>query len=149
MFDHVYFGVQRDKAREDWTKTIDQIMALKPEVIVPGHEGPGAKHDVSAIAFMKKYIADWDANVAKSKNATEMRENVLNSIRVWAWNLRSTTASKHTFRTQQSNIFHDAAAGVIRPSQDQRIQSTCRLDQASRESPDGAAQADGAERHNR
>jgi hypothetical protein len=26
---------------------------------------------------MKKYIADWDANVAKSKNAAEMKANVL------------------------------------------------------------------------
>jgi hypothetical protein len=26
---------------------------------------------------MKKYIADWDANVARSKNAAEMRANVL------------------------------------------------------------------------
>jgi glyoxylase-like metal-dependent hydrolase (beta-lactamase superfamily II) len=77
VFDHVYFGVQKDKAREDWSKTIDQILALKPEIIVPGHEGPGAKHDASAIAFMKKYIADWDVNVAKSKSAAEMRENVL------------------------------------------------------------------------
>jgi glyoxylase-like metal-dependent hydrolase (beta-lactamase superfamily II) len=77
VFDHVYFGVPRDKAREDWNRTIDQIMALKPEIIVPGHEGPGARHDTSAIAFMKKYIADWDVNVSRSKNATEMRENVL------------------------------------------------------------------------
>jgi glyoxylase-like metal-dependent hydrolase (beta-lactamase superfamily II) len=77
VFDRVYFGVPRDKAREDWNKTIDQIVALKPEIIVPGHEGPGAQHDTSAIAFMKKYIADWDANVSKSKNAAEMRQNVL------------------------------------------------------------------------
>jgi glyoxylase-like metal-dependent hydrolase (beta-lactamase superfamily II) len=77
VFDHVYFGVTRDKAREDWNKTIDQILALKPEIVVPGHEGPGAKHDVSAIAFMKKYMADWDVNVSKSKTAAEMRENVL------------------------------------------------------------------------
>jgi hypothetical protein len=27
---------------------------------------------------MKKYIADWDKNVAKSKTAAEMRTNVLN-----------------------------------------------------------------------
>ena len=26
---------------------------------------------------MKKYIADWDANVARSKTAAEMRANVL------------------------------------------------------------------------
>jgi glyoxylase-like metal-dependent hydrolase (beta-lactamase superfamily II) len=77
VFDRVYFGVPRDKAREDWMKTLDQIAALKPTILIPGHEGPGAKHDLSAIAFMKKYIADWDANVAKSKTPAEMRANVL------------------------------------------------------------------------
>jgi glyoxylase-like metal-dependent hydrolase (beta-lactamase superfamily II) len=77
VFDHVYFGVPRDKAREDWAKTIDQILALKPEIIVPGHEGPGATRNVATIAFMKKYIADWDANVKKSANAEDMKKNVL------------------------------------------------------------------------
>jgi len=77
VFDHVYFGVPRDKAREDWMKTLDQISALKPEILVPGHQGPGAKNDLSAIAFMKKYIADWDANVKASKTPAEMRERVL------------------------------------------------------------------------
>lgn len=77
VFDHVYFGVPKDKAREDWMKTLDQISALKPVILIPGHEGPGAKHDLSAIAFMKKYIGDWDANVSASKSAEEMREKVL------------------------------------------------------------------------
>jgi glyoxylase-like metal-dependent hydrolase (beta-lactamase superfamily II) len=77
VFENVYFGVPRDAARENWTKTIDQILALKPVMIVPGHQGPGAKNDLSAIAFMKKYIADWDANVAKSKTPAEMKANVL------------------------------------------------------------------------
>jgi glyoxylase-like metal-dependent hydrolase (beta-lactamase superfamily II) len=77
VFDHVYFGVPRDKAREDWTKTVDQILALKPEIIVPGHEGPGATRNVATIAYMKKYMADWDANVKKSPNAEEMKKNVL------------------------------------------------------------------------
>jgi hypothetical protein len=45
-------------------------------MIIAGHEGPGAKHDLSAIDFMKKYMADWDVNVAASKNAAEMREKV-------------------------------------------------------------------------
>jgi glyoxylase-like metal-dependent hydrolase (beta-lactamase superfamily II) len=77
VFDHVYFGVQRDKGREEWLKSIDQILALKPEIIVPGHEGPGATRNPAAIAYMKKYMADWDANVTRSKNAEEMRANVL------------------------------------------------------------------------
>jgi glyoxylase-like metal-dependent hydrolase (beta-lactamase superfamily II) len=77
VFDRVYFGVPRDKAREDWSKTIDQIAALKPSIVIPGHEGPGATHDMKAVEFMKKYIADWDANVMRSKDAAEMRANVL------------------------------------------------------------------------
>jgi glyoxylase-like metal-dependent hydrolase (beta-lactamase superfamily II) len=77
VFDHVYFGVPRDKARQDWMKTLDQISALQPSILIPGHEGPGATHDLSAIAFMKKYIADWDKNVAASRNAAEMRARVL------------------------------------------------------------------------
>jgi glyoxylase-like metal-dependent hydrolase (beta-lactamase superfamily II) len=77
VFDRVYFGVPKDKAREDWMKTLDQISAMNPVILIPGHEGPGAKHDVSAIAWMKKYIADWDKNVAASKDAAEMKANVL------------------------------------------------------------------------
>jgi glyoxylase-like metal-dependent hydrolase (beta-lactamase superfamily II) len=77
MFDHVYFGVPRAKAREDWLKTTEQIVALNPAIIVPGHEGPGATRDLATLAFMKKYIADWDANVASSADAAEMRAKVL------------------------------------------------------------------------
>jgi glyoxylase-like metal-dependent hydrolase (beta-lactamase superfamily II) len=77
VFDHVYFGVPRGEARAEWSKTIDQITALDPAVIVPGHEGPGATRDMRSIQFMKKYIADWDANVAASKDATEMKAKVL------------------------------------------------------------------------
>jgi glyoxylase-like metal-dependent hydrolase (beta-lactamase superfamily II) len=77
VFDHAYFGVQRDKGREEWNKSLDQILALKPEIIVPGHEGPGATRNPASIAFMRKYVADWDANVAKSANAAEMRKRVL------------------------------------------------------------------------
>jgi glyoxylase-like metal-dependent hydrolase (beta-lactamase superfamily II) len=77
VFDHGYFGIPRDKAREDWMKTLDQISALNPAILIPGHEGPGATRNLSAIAFMKKYIADWDANVAASKDPAEMRARVL------------------------------------------------------------------------
>lgn len=77
VFDHVYFGVPRAEARDNWLKTIAQITALAPAVVVPGHEGPGATRDLRSIEFMKKYIADWDVNVGRSKTAAEMRANVL------------------------------------------------------------------------
>src|SRR5512134_758485 len=77
VFDHVYFGVPRPDARANWQKTIDQIAALNPAIVVPGHEGPGATRDMRSIEWMKKYMADWDVNVPRSKDAAEMRANVL------------------------------------------------------------------------
>jgi glyoxylase-like metal-dependent hydrolase (beta-lactamase superfamily II) len=77
VFDHVYFGVPRPEPRQNWQKTIDQIAALRPAIVVPGHEGPGATRDMRSIEWMKTYMADWDANVSRSKTAAEMREHVL------------------------------------------------------------------------
>jgi glyoxylase-like metal-dependent hydrolase (beta-lactamase superfamily II) len=77
VFDQVYFGVPKGKAREDWQSTIDQITALHPAIIIPGHQGPGATDNISSIEFMKKYIADWDANVAASRDAAEMKAKLL------------------------------------------------------------------------
>jgi glyoxylase-like metal-dependent hydrolase (beta-lactamase superfamily II) len=77
VFDHVYFGVPRPDARANWQKTIDQIAALNPAIVVPGHEGPDATRDMRSIEWMKKYMADWDVNVSRSKDAAEMRANVL------------------------------------------------------------------------
>ena len=31
----------------NWSKTIDQIAALKPAIVVPGHEGPSATRDMA------------------------------------------------------------------------------------------------------
>jgi glyoxylase-like metal-dependent hydrolase (beta-lactamase superfamily II) len=77
VFDQVYFGVPRDAARENWMKTVGQIAALNPAILIPGHEGPAATHDMRAVEWMKRYMADWDANVARSKTPGEMRVNVL------------------------------------------------------------------------
>jgi glyoxylase-like metal-dependent hydrolase (beta-lactamase superfamily II) len=77
VFDQVYFGVPRDAARENWMKTVSQIAALNPAVVIPGHEGPAATHDMRAIAWMRRYMADWDMNVVRSKTPGEMRANVL------------------------------------------------------------------------
>lgn len=77
VFDHVYFGVPRPEPRQNWEKTIAQIAALKPAMVIPGHEGPGATRDMRSIEWMRKYMADWDANVTRSTDAAAMRANVV------------------------------------------------------------------------
>jgi glyoxylase-like metal-dependent hydrolase (beta-lactamase superfamily II) len=72
VFSGVHFGVPAQPGRAEWLKTLDQIAALKPAVVVPGHQLAGSPNDVSALAFMKKYMQDWDAAVAGSKSADEL-----------------------------------------------------------------------------
>lgn len=61
------------KMDEEWIKTLDRLAALKPLMVVPGHQAVGAKQDASVIEWMKKYIQDWDQTVASSKSADEVR----------------------------------------------------------------------------
>ena len=77
VFNQTYMPIATGAAREEWLRTLDQLAALQPAIVIPGHEGRGAKRDLTAIAFMKKYLADWDANLAASKTAAEMKERVL------------------------------------------------------------------------
>jgi len=72
VFSGVHFGVPSGNNRTEWLKTLDQIAMLKPQVVIPGHQVPGAKNDLSAIDFMRKYMQDWDASVAASKSADEL-----------------------------------------------------------------------------
>jgi hypothetical protein len=43
VFDHVYFGVPRPEPRANWQKTIDQIAALNPAMVVPGTRAPARR----------------------------------------------------------------------------------------------------------
>lgn len=72
IFSGVHFGVPSGDNRALWIKSLDQIAALQPAVIVPGHQIAGAPNDGSVIPFMKKYMQDWDASVASSKSADEL-----------------------------------------------------------------------------
>ena len=72
LFSGVHFGVPSGNNRTEWLKTLDQIAMLKPLVVIPGHQVPGARNDLSVVDFMRKYMQDWDASVAASKTADEL-----------------------------------------------------------------------------
>lgn len=72
VFSGVHFGVPAAGPRAEWIKTLDRIAALDPVIVVPGHQLAGAPNNVSAIAFMKQYMQDWDAAVAASTSADEL-----------------------------------------------------------------------------
>lgn len=73
---HFVYAPMSATQKKDWAGTVDQIAALKPEIVVPGHQIAGAPNDASVLTFMKKYMQDSDAAQASSKTADEFRSKM-------------------------------------------------------------------------
>lgn len=76
LFSGSHFIVPGDHA--GWDRTIEQIIALKPEIVVPGHQVKGAANDFSVLEFMQSYMHDFDTAVASSKTAEEVQAKIRN-----------------------------------------------------------------------
>lgn len=73
---HFVFAPMTATQKKDWNATIDQMTALKPEIVIPGHQIAGAPNDGSVLVFMKKYMQDSDEAQASSKTADEFKSKM-------------------------------------------------------------------------
>lgn len=62
--------------RKEWIKTLDQIDARKPEIVVAGHKQQGLKDDAASITFTRAYLLYFDQALAESKSAEELSKKV-------------------------------------------------------------------------
>jgi glyoxylase-like metal-dependent hydrolase (beta-lactamase superfamily II) len=80
--DIVYDGVYpwtaetTPETRKAWLGTLDKLLALNPAMVVPGHQKPDRKQDLSGIAFTKSYLKAFDEALAASKNAGELEDKM-------------------------------------------------------------------------
>ncbi len=66
---HVWTAdTQTAAERAAWVAQLDEMLALKPELVVPGHMSAGSKLDASAITFTKAYLQTFEKNLASSKD---------------------------------------------------------------------------------
>jgi glyoxylase-like metal-dependent hydrolase (beta-lactamase superfamily II) len=77
----VLWFVESDAAQiAAYRKSLDTLIALKPEIVVPGHERPGLRHDASALAFTKAYLDAWPQLAKKAGTAAELVQLVKKSF---------------------------------------------------------------------
>ncbi len=70
---HVWTADSQTAAeRAAWVAQLDEMAALKPELVIPGHMKAGSKVDASAIVFTKDYLQTFEKNLAASKNSAEL-----------------------------------------------------------------------------
>lgn len=72
---HVWTAdTQKPSERQAWFAQLDEMQALKPATVVPGHMAAGTTLDASSIAYTRDYLQRFDAESAKAKNAGELIE---------------------------------------------------------------------------
>lgn len=58
--------------RSAWVTQLDEMAALNPVVVVPGHMNADTKIDASAIAYTKTYLQTFEKNAASTKTSAEL-----------------------------------------------------------------------------
>lgn len=72
---HVWTAdTQKATERAAWLAQLDEMEALKPAVVVPGHMAPGTAMDASAIAYTRTYLQRFNAELVKAKTAADLIE---------------------------------------------------------------------------
>lgn len=70
---HVWTAdTQQPAERAAWFAQLDEIEALHPVTVVPGHMAAGSAMDLSAVHFTRDYLHRFDAEAARSTAAAEL-----------------------------------------------------------------------------
>lgn len=70
---HVWTAdTQKPSERQAWLAQLDEMRALQPMLVVPGHMAAGTATDASAIAYTRDYLKRFEAELPKAANGAEL-----------------------------------------------------------------------------
>ena len=70
---HVWMADSQTKAaRSNWVKALDNLLALKPERVVPGHFLGTAPKGTTAVTFTRDYVQRFEQALASAKNSDQL-----------------------------------------------------------------------------
>jgi glyoxylase-like metal-dependent hydrolase (beta-lactamase superfamily II) len=70
---HVWTAdTQSPALRAAWVAQLDEMAALKPELVIPGHMKAGTAVDASAISFTKDYLQTFEKNLAANTTSAAL-----------------------------------------------------------------------------
>jgi len=73
--EHVWVAdTVRPEQRAAWVALLDELAALEPELVVPGHRLPGTPTDVSAITGTRDYLVAFEAELGTAADGAALTE---------------------------------------------------------------------------
>lgn len=74
---HVWTAdTQKASEQRAWLAQLDEMQALQPALVVPGHMAAGTALDASAIAYTRGYLQRFEAEVPKAANAAALMQSM-------------------------------------------------------------------------
>lgn len=70
---HVWTAdTQKPGERQAWLAQLDEMRALQPTLVVPGHMAAGTATDASAITYTRDYLKRFEVELPKAANGAEL-----------------------------------------------------------------------------
>ncbi len=60
--------------RADWSKKLDGMIALQPQIVIAGHSLPDENRNTSQLTYTKNYLARFEVELSKAPNAAALIE---------------------------------------------------------------------------
>lgn len=74
---HVWTAdTQKPSERKAWLAQLDEIEALRPTTVVPGHMAAGSALDVGAVRYTRDYLLRFDAEAAQAQSGADLIERM-------------------------------------------------------------------------
>lgn len=74
---HVWTAdTQKPSERKAWLAQLDEIEALQPATVVPGHMAAGSALDVGAVRYTRDYLLRFDAEAAQAQSGADLIERM-------------------------------------------------------------------------
>ena len=67
--------------RAAWIAVLDEMEALEPQLVVPGHRLPDAAADVSAIQYTREYLTSFEEILAAAANGAVVTDELAGATR--------------------------------------------------------------------
>jgi len=70
---HVWTAdTQKSSERQAWLAQLDEMLALQPALVVPGHMAAGTSLDAGTISYTRDYLKRFEAELPKAAHAAEL-----------------------------------------------------------------------------
>lgn len=74
---HVWLADTTPARRDNWIRSLQRVKALDPQVVIAGHEAPGAARTPAVLDDTAAYIRDFNAALASSRTPDELKQKML------------------------------------------------------------------------